>query len=111
MIHFTLLCCRSCKRFNILVKDRTLWNTFDFSQIKLSSKKIEKLLKFVRRDTKTFAIRGLVSKRMENRSKNETITKKTLTILSEKCPELENFIAYEGFLNFGKVYFDSTNLG
>lgn len=96
---------RTCERFENLVKDRRLWKSFDFSKKKLTANEINKLLKYLTKETKEFSVRGLVSKYPNNKWKNNTLTANILSQLSTKCPLLETLAVYEGFLNFQDVIY------
>lgn len=94
---------RTCTRFARLSEDRRLWKTFDLSKVRLRTKSIAKWLKYVSKDTKYFSIRGMVSKYPLDIWKNITLTSNTLYHLSTICPDLEELVIYEGYLNFQKV--------
>lgn len=94
---------RTCKRIHNLVKDRILWNTFDFSERRLSGREIAKRFNYLNNTTKHFIVRGLVFKYPLNKWKNKTITNSMLKQLVDTCPLLKTMEVYDGYLNMPPV--------
>lgn len=95
----------TCRHFENLVKDRRLWTSFKLEAVKLPTKEIKKFVKCAGKETKEFAVRGMVSAYPREKYRNNTITKNILSQLSENCPALESVEVIEGFINFEKVSF------
>lgn len=101
---FRLFICRTCKHLLKLVKDRTLWKTFDFSTKQMMGIRIKQFMGTVpTTDVKEFKVRGFVSKYPHNKWKNNTITVHMLRKLATDCPNLETMELYNAYINFNKV--------
>lgn len=87
------------------MEDKKLWETFDFSQQRLTAREIIQCLYYANEHTKHFSIRGYTDVHPLKKWKNMTLTENMLEHLIRKAPQLESFTLRNGYLNLDKVLF------
>lgn len=82
--------------------ERKLWCNLDVSSEQLTGAEIIKRFRYMNKETKRVAVRGLVEKFPLESWKNNTLTHSTLKSL-ERAPFLEILSIINGYLNFQNV--------
>lgn len=85
-----------------LICDKRLWINVDLSSKSLSAGELCKIFKYIHAETKTIAIKGLVSLHPLDKWNNTTLTQDMMKKFNEKC-SLESFKIFEGFIDADKV--------
>lgn len=91
------------KNLRRIVEDERLWETFDFTQQRLTTREIIKRLYYVNERTKHFRICGYTDVYPLQKWRNMTLTENMLEQLRDKAPHLESLVVLNGYLDLDKV--------